>query len=1216
MKYEIAYGPHFVNAWKRYSSDTHLWQQVHRVLVMLSEDQPAPSMNRMRIGNQRDRHLFKVYINDHDRMLYEGPLRLEFQGQQKPCLWIHEVGRHDEINRMVQRALDRSPDESDLCESPLSVSSPICDTPPALANRQSWWLPWTAFVEYESFERLQDSLPTAIRLSPKQQSALSQPYPLLIQGQAGSGKTVLLYHHIATRLEEDERIAQSRRRLYLSYSDRLVDRARKDVEHILTHLFATEFPAEYVEFLSHEQLLRRHINNVEKLFPPMSRISWPEFRTLFWPQRNADLAWHAIRSFFKGACLPGQKPPLGRDYFQKLSEKQRPFELRYFDELFQLAQQYQRWLERYGYWDDLDLARMALESLQKSPEINHIYNEIYCDEGQDLTLLDYEVLIRLSNLHEDHDVSRPGLIVAADPFQTIHPSGFRWSSIKDRIYTGVMRVCQKGLPIHVTPLSENFRCAREIVALANTLLQLRGQYSDESIPEQTPTGISLGLPQLAMVENLHPEFQNLLQQPAIKTTIIVLDGDKKEQLKNMGIPEDRLYTVFEAKGLEFDSVIVWRLFDGDDELWGLLNSHNYTVAETNRIRLVYYLNTIYVAVTRTMKNLFILERSEGVQRWRKFFGELVEQIDARDLEQSPSLRQEFTEKEWQSWAQQLFDREDYARAIPAYERAKDRSGEKKSRAHVARLEGRYADSGRYFQESGDNLKALEMFYQAGKWMEVINLSQFVGTRGSRLRARAWYEYCEQSGLRDDALRYLSENIKNGLEDDPKWLLRAAQRHEELKQFEEAAPLYDRVGEYEKAGDCYCQTQRWNEAVAEFAKGGVRTVGRHRAEGEVAFGESDFERATEAFRKAQEWERVLEAANRGGLKLIYLEALKRLKRFQEALSTAEELLHSAIHESEKKRFQRERLEILIALERWQHARIAAEELEDYEIAIDCCKKEGTDEIALDSLRINLYRKQQKWRDAAYLARKCGYDRDAIEYDANALKNDGKTMEAAGLFIRIGFLYSAIRCLSTKISTETTKIETDTARTFFMLLAEQAEDRINRLGSQDKDILEKVLETLGSDAAKLFKNWPLEARAWMRSSARELAERYHLREDNPATSIRVWLASDQPLNSHDRYQLREELRGVGEYLEQILTPHEIAKAWELSRSYRDAALAYLSLADELDHGSERLSHLEASLRMRIAQRDWHIEHNESEKLPPINRTISRLEHEIEEEKATLE
>jgi len=1218
---EIVFGRRFLHAQDRFAGDERLKREVHAILADLADGTWRRGADRMRVGNDPRRPLCKVRLNDGDRLLYEGPILLEFEAERRQCIWVHEYGRHDEIDDMISRALGAAPTAEMVAEATWSDDAPHDETP--LTRRQCWWLPWTALVEFESFQSLQERLAPAIKLTRRQMEAIRGNYPLLIQGQAGSGKSVLLCHHMSMRMDEDRRHERLRRRLFLSYSPRLVERAQKDVNNILQDLYGHLPDAGQTEFLSHEQLLRRHAPNADGRYDALRRVSWPEFRSDFFRGKNrAELAWHSIRAFFKGAAATDEEPPLGITEYERIPEQRRPFERRHFEELFQTALHYQRWLQRNNRWDDLDLARAALRDLRtRTSNGEDIYSEIYCDEGQDLTLVDYECLMHLCGVHDDRGSLRPGLVVAADPFQTINPSGFQWTAVKDRVYTAAERRHGSRLSLQVTPLEENFRCSAEVVQLANALLHLRSPYSDDPVPEQAPTGSSYGQPMVVVADAKDQDILDVLRLESASTAIIVLDTADRDTLLASGVSKGRIFTVVEAKGLEFQNVIAWRLFEGRDALWSILTSSVADIATSARVELLYYLNTIYVAATRAMQHLVLIESENGAQRWQWAFEGLVRLVQPVEVKATPALNRSSSANEWRDLAENLFGRELYGQAATAYDMAKESRGADKARAFEAKAAGRFADSARWFVSAGDLPKALEMFFQAGQWGEVVDLGPRVGKPGERLRARAWHKLCEAEGRTSDATRLLERTIRDGVETDAEWLRRYAEHRDALDRRADAAPVWEQLGEHQKAADCYTSLGRWEDAVAAYSRGGMHTAGVTRAHAEVAYSAGDFGRAAEVFRKLSEWDRLLAAAEAGGLP-ARLEALRKLKRHGDALVEAERQISSQRNTDRRRELQRQRMEILADLGRWTTAREAAERLDLYDRAVQYGTSEGLEALAIGKLRIQQYKSEKNFADAAREAESLGLRREAIEYGASAARDRGEFAEAARLFAQVGLVESAWRATCSKhgydlpvvfresppLKVEATEKTRAAARDLWGVLGREDPSLRQQPEGQDRLAVRQVLDLVPGESGPLFRDyWLARNREWFLRTFRDLAEQHGLREEDPAALIRGYLSPSVSLSERERGDLKREIWSLGEHLGSILRPDEVAQAWELVGSFKDAANAYSELADQAV-GHDRVSYLESALRMRTAQRDYHLARNEPEKAAQLNRAIERLRRAI--------
>src|SRR5262249_6253551 len=153
---------------------------------------------------------------------------------------------------------------------------------------------------------------------------------------------------------------------------------------------------------------------------------------------------------------PPRRPPLLLEDYQARSRRYKELlEERQVTSLYDVSRRYQDWLRSEGLWDDLDLAWTAFDWLSRNEGPR--YTEIYCDESQDFTELDFAVLIGLTEKTPLGPRRQIGLVLAGDPLQTVHPSGFRWAMVKDRIFEAVKRECQIEISIGMSPLLENWR---------------------------------------------------------------------------------------------------------------------------------------------------------------------------------------------------------------------------------------------------------------------------------------------------------------------------------------------------------------------------------------------------------------------------------------------------------------------------------------------------------------------------------------------------------------------------------------------------------------------------------------------------------------------------------------------------------------------------------------------------------------------------------------
>ena len=82
------------------------------------------------------------------------------------------------------------------------------------------------------------------------------------------------------------------------------------------------------------------------------------------------------------------------------------------------------------------------DSIKNTMENNELRAEIYLDEAQDLTDLEFRILLMLLKPER-----RKYAILAGDPLQTINPTGFDWPHIKDMMYNTLGSLTEKNVTI-------------------------------------------------------------------------------------------------------------------------------------------------------------------------------------------------------------------------------------------------------------------------------------------------------------------------------------------------------------------------------------------------------------------------------------------------------------------------------------------------------------------------------------------------------------------------------------------------------------------------------------------------------------------------------------------------------------------------------------------------------------------------------------------------
>ena len=124
-----------------------------------------------------------------------------------------------------------------------------------------------------------------------------------------------------------------------------------------------------------------------------------------------------------------------------------------------------------------------------------VHLAIFCDESQDFTRIELEVILRLS-LFSERKISREEVafvpfVFAGDEFQTLNPSGFRWDTVTaffvEKFIVGLAQQPPKSTELNYQVLTFNYRSSRSIVKFSNLVQALRARLFElTGLEPQTP----------------------------------------------------------------------------------------------------------------------------------------------------------------------------------------------------------------------------------------------------------------------------------------------------------------------------------------------------------------------------------------------------------------------------------------------------------------------------------------------------------------------------------------------------------------------------------------------------------------------------------------------------------------------------------------------------------------------------------------------------------
>lgn len=482
-------------------------------------------------------------------------------------------------------------------------------------------------------------------------------FPLFINGLAGSGKSTILQYFASAYLDFSLRRKTNHLPLYLTASEDLLARARETVERLLTtnHERVLEDkidPDAIAKLLSnsfrtyHELLHSILPTKVQHDLRKDRYLNYASFRRLWEPkfsrlpktrQISVEVSWHVIRSLIKGIRSRfGEE--LSPEDFEDLPRRRRSVSSETFARVYEeiWSAWYKPLCEKDGYWDDQDLAAHVLDTGVASDEHRAA---IFCDEAQDFTSADLDVIFQLSLYSKrallTHELRRVPIIFAGDPLQTINPTGFRWDAIKadfhERFRATIDARIKSSIEMNYRDLSFNYRSNEGIVRFCNLLQLARAVLLDRSDirPQEYWWRDDPVSPICFAIEDPATE-SHLRDRPELIKLVDCHEGEETDYverdpiLKRIVEQEERTYRNVmcptRAKGLEFSGVVLYRFgedkedkADFEDLLAGRVDLDD----PQSRLPWEYFFNRLYVAASRARDRLIIVDSVDAIKHFWK-----------------------------------------------------------------------------------------------------------------------------------------------------------------------------------------------------------------------------------------------------------------------------------------------------------------------------------------------------------------------------------------------------------------------------------------------------------------------------------------------------------------------------------------------------------------------------------------------------------------------
>ena len=339
-----------------------------------------------------------------------------------------------------------------------------------------------------------------------------------------------------------------------------------------------------------KKLVKTHFMGREVDFEVFSKDFWPTIRghvqgmtTSQSMKINPASVWREICTHIKGAAeaheYVGRYIPLAK--YQTLTQSQGIYDADLQYMIYNIFYKYERWAYEHNYYDMSDVINHVLEQIKWYGYHGLPIHFIMCDEVQDLTPANLLLLLK---------ISEQTLFFSGDTAQTIAQGvSFRFADLRSLFYSVQL---PSGMP-SIMQLTINFRSHARILDLANSVIRIVELLFPNAIDKLRKEKSDIdGLKPVVLDSELQESLFNmlvgyqkalpassdkLLARPPLEfgcdQVILVRNQHAKDRLPSF-LKHALCLTIYEAKGLEFDDVILYNFFTDSEtkEDWRVLKS--------------------------------------------------------------------------------------------------------------------------------------------------------------------------------------------------------------------------------------------------------------------------------------------------------------------------------------------------------------------------------------------------------------------------------------------------------------------------------------------------------------------------------------------------------------------------------------------------------------------------------------------------------------------
>ncbi len=505
----------------------------------------------------------------------------------------------------------------------------------------------------------------------------SDEYPSFVFGAAGSGKTSISlekYLTIYNQLSEQKNNIVSKNELvYLTFNPKMALDMENQIRFFYSNPNVMTVDDFFIDILGDSNIKVQKFEDFESWFEKYYLKAFDsKSKSIAFqidPTNPAIFAYTYYRGVFKGSLGNNfersvNEKHLSKDKFTQYLQSEN-INIDLINALWLVFTEYEKHNLSNNHLHDNDL---AFEVLNKLKFNQVLFDCIIIDETQDLTQLQLYTLLKITK-----DMK---IFFYGDSNQTINPTIFSIGKLNQIIYK-----ISEGKLIIDKPyiLNRTYRASKGLVEYTNHLVDLRKKwiaaqgeeidYHHEAFDEDGEIRWATRVHHPELIEFAIEKTLNnpnaIILVPNHKVKEYLLDKNKISEMN-----QNRIYTIYEAKGLEWESVVLYK-FVGT-EINKFIEMNQGKAEKSTFHRMVF--NKYYVACTRARRTSIIIEEKSDAEKIDSLFDSIHEVKEKKILENY--FNNDNSAEAWFNEALNLFNQFEYRKARLSYEKAVDFDSDK------------------------------------------------------------------------------------------------------------------------------------------------------------------------------------------------------------------------------------------------------------------------------------------------------------------------------------------------------------------------------------------------------------------------------------------------------------------------------------------------------------------------------------------------------------